>query len=225
MAELNSKKRRREKARNRKAPARLTPSPTPALGGDGTAAKAAQGCYQPRAGAAVCSLLQPFFNCHLFFNKQDASTSADSFPVTLGRGAAWVLLAAPGLLGSLPWGGWLQVHPRQGATEGTDLSPSCSPLLMSKTRSVRYKLGCVREERLSFHLARFLLFHLKAVIKDVLVLRLGTRGTSKLLTSSLVCAAAADAPWQDGCRDADSMISLLCSPSAQAGAKAQGRTG
>lgn len=59
--------------------------PPPVPGGDGTAAEAAQGCYQPRAGAAVCSLLQPFFNCHLFFNKQDASAQADSFPVNSGE--------------------------------------------------------------------------------------------------------------------------------------------
>ena len=96
---------------------------------------------------------------------------------------------------------------------------------MSKTRSVWYRLGNVREERLSFHLARFLLFHPKAVIKEVLVLHLGTKGTSKLLTSSLVCAAATDVPWHDGHRDVDRMISLLCSPPAQARVKAQGRTG
>ena len=117
------------------------------------------------------------------------------------------------------------MHPGQGTAEGTDLSPSCSPPLMSKTRSVRYRLGRVGEERLSFHLAHFLLSHLKAAIKEALVLRLGTKGTSKLLTSSLVCAAATDDLWHDGRRDVDSTISLLCSPPAQAGAKAQGRTG
>lgn len=100
------------------------------------------------------------------------------------------------------------MHPGQGAAEGTDLSPSCSPLLMSKTRSMWYRLGHIGEERLSFHLARFLLFHLKAVIKEVLVLCLGTKSTTKPLTSSLICAAATGIPWHDGRRDVDSTI--LC---------------
>lgn len=135
---------------------------------------------------ALATLLQ----LSLVFNKQDASAQADSFPVTPGRGVAWVLLIAPGPLVSLPWVEWLQVHPGQSAMEGMDLSPSCSPLLMSKTRSMWYRLGCIGEEKLSFHLAHFLLVHLKAVIKEMVVLRLGTKGTSKLLTFSLVCSAA-----------------------------------
>lgn len=204
---LNSKKRRRERARNRKAPARLPPCPVPrsppppALGRDGTAANAEYGCYQPRAGAAVCSLLQPFFNRHLFFNKQDASAKADSFLLTSGRGAARVLLVAPGLLSSLPRGGRLQVHPGQRTAETTDLSPSCSPSLMSKTRSVQYRLGHVGEERLSFLMARFLWFHLRAVFKEVLVLRLGTKGTSKLRVSSRACSGlwCSMARWPQGC--------------------------
>jgi len=96
------------------------------------------------------------------------------------------------------------MHPGQGAVKGTDLSPSCSPPLMGKTRSARYGLG---EERLSFHLVCFELFHLKTDIKEVLVLRLGTKGRLKLLTSSLVQAAATDVPRHDGRRDVDSTVS------------------
>lgn len=63
--------------------------------------KRSTGCYQPRAGAAVCSLSQPSCNRRLFFDKQDASISADSFPVTWGRGAAPLC----------PLGERAQVHP------------------------------------------------------------------------------------------------------------------
>lgn len=65
----------------------------------------------------------------------------------------------------------------------------------------------------------------KAVIKEVLVLLLGTEGTSKLLASPRARAATTDIPWRDGRRDVASTISLLCRPPAWAGAKAQGRTG
>lgn len=53
-------------------------------------------------------------------------------------------------------------------------------------------------------------------------------GHIKLLTCSLLCAAARDTRWHNGCRGqhgyVDSMTSLLCSPPAQAGMKACCRT-
>lgn len=83
---------------------------------------------------------------------------------------ARVPLATPGLLGLSPGeGGFRCTLGRVSQRGQTYLLPAA--LLMSKTKSVWYSLGHVREKRLSFHLAHFLLFHLKAVIKKVVVLR------------------------------------------------------
>ena len=107
-AELNSKKRRRERARNRKAPARLSPSPQLALGGDGTAAKATQGCYQPRAGAAVLLALATLLQLSLVFQQTGCLRLGWQLPRNFG---ARVPLATPGPLSSVPWDGGLRCTP------------------------------------------------------------------------------------------------------------------
>lgn len=92
------------------------------------------GCYQPRAGAAVCSLSQPSCNRRLFSDKQDASISPGSFPVLRGEGQP---RAVPG--------GRTQVHPSRAGGEHRAIS-FLQPLLMAKQEACGVGLAALERE-------------------------------------------------------------------------------
>lgn len=143
-AELDGKKRQREKGRNRKAPARLVPSP-PRRRSAGTELlqKRRRAVIRPAQGLRFARSRNPSSTVTCFSTNRMPPLGLTASPQVGGAGRLCVRPSGRpgGPPGPLPRGGQLQVHPGQGAAEGTGLSPSCSPPLTSKTRSVRYGLG------------------------------------------------------------------------------------